>query len=104
MDNILVALISACGGAVVAVIGQLIVWALNRKAQKTDRNANIEEGVQLLLQDRIKYLAKSYIADGEIHAEDLEDIVHMHEAYHDLGGNGYLDTLMSAVKGLKIIK
>lgn len=63
----------------------------------------IAEGVMYLLYDRIKYLAKHYISDGAISPEDLEDLTNMWVCYHDtLGGNGYLDTLMNAVKRLPI--
>ena len=102
-NEIIVAAIAACGGAVIAVIGQLIMWAVNRNAAKHDRRGEIADGVMFLLQDRIKYLAKHFIADAEISAEDLEDLLRMHEVYHKLGGNGYLDTLISAVKNLPII-
>ena len=97
-------IVAACGGAAIAVIGQLIMWAVNRKAEKQNRASEIADGVMFLLQDRIKYLAKHYIQDGQISAEDLEDLLRMHEVYHKLGGNGYLDTLIGAVKNLKLIK
>lgn len=97
-------IVAACGGAAIAVIGQLIMWAVNRRAEKQSRASEIAEGVMFLLQDRIKYLAKHYLSDGAISAEDLEDLLRMHEVYHKLGGNGYLDTLIGAVKNLKLIK
>ena len=102
-NEIIVAAIAACGGALVGGIFQLIVWIANRNAAKHDRRGEIADGVMFLLQDRIKYLAKHYIADAEISAEDLEDLLRMHEVYHKLGGNGYLDTLIAAVKNLPII-
>ena len=102
-NEIIVAAIAACGGAVVAVVGQLIMWVVSRNAAKHDRRSEIADGVMFLLQDRIKYLAKHYIAGAEISAEDLEDLLRMHEVYHKLGGNGYLDTLICAVKNLPII-
>lgn len=103
MDQIIIAAIAACGGALVGGVFQLIMWGVNRKAEKQNRASEIADGVMFLLQDRIKYLAKHYIADGEISAEDLEDLLRMHEVYHKLGGNGYLDTLIGAVKNLPII-
>ena len=98
-------IIAACGGAAVAGVFSLITWALNRKASKKEKNTGIAAGVQVLLYDRIKYLAKHYIEEREIHAEDLEDLMRMHTIYHDdLNGNGYLDRLMKKVKDLKIIR
>ena len=53
--------------------------------------------------DRIKYLGRKFISAGEIRLEDLEDLIEMHKIYHDtLDGNGYLDSVMKAVNGLKI--
>ena len=102
MNEIWIAAIAAGGGAAIGGIFQLIMWLVNRAAERHDKRGEIADGVMLLLQDRIKYLAKHYIADGRISAEDLEDLIRMHETYHALGGNGYLDTLMQAVKRLTI--
>lgn len=95
-------LIVACGGAAVAGIFQVIVILINNRKKKHDKQNSVAEGVMELLQDRIKFLAKHYLKDGEISAEDLEDLMRMHKVYKDLGGNGYLDQLMAAVKELPI--
>ena len=55
-----------------------------------------------LLYERIKFLARRFIAESEISGEDLEDLIAMHESYHNLGGNGFLDKLMQQVKSLPI--
>ena len=90
-------IIAACGGAAVAGVFQLIMFFLNRRAAAS-------AALRLILQFQIKSLSREYIAQGGVSAEDLEDLVRMHEVYHRLGGNGYLDTLMDAVKRLKIIE
>lgn len=67
-------------------------------------NDGIAKGVQLLLYRGIKTDAKHYIAVGQVSAEELEDLTSAWECYHnDLGGNGYLDSLMAAVKRLPIV-
>ena len=104
MNEILIAAIAAGGGAAVGGIFQLIMWLVNRKAEEHDKRGEVADGVMLLLQDRLKFLAKHYISDGQVSAEDLEDLMRMHETYHKLGGNGYLDALLAAVKNLKLIK
>lgn len=97
MDTIIIAIIGS--GALTALITNLFNVYRDRKTH----NDGVAEGVQLLLYDRIKYLAKRYLADGHISPEDLEDITHMWTCYHDgLDGNGYLDSLMAAVKRLPI--
>ena len=97
----------------------LLQWRLNRKAQKEDRQQDrkladcqargreiedLRKKVEIsllvdrmILYDRIKHLAKSYIARGSITIEEHEDLLAMHELYHDkdkLNGNGFLDGLM----------
>ena len=52
-----------------------------------------------------KHLGKAHISRGCITFEDLEDLVEMHNIYHDsLNGNGYLDKLMSQVGKLDIVE
>lgn len=97
MNQIIIAIIGS--GALTAVITNIFTIIKERKSQ----SKGIAEGVQLLLYDRIKYLSKSYIKDSQISPEDLEDITRMWSCYHDdLEGNGYLDSLMGAVKKLPL--
>lgn len=98
MQPIIIAIIGS--GALSALISGIFGLIQNRKKSKN----GVQEGVQLLLYDRIKYLGKHYIADGQISSDDLEDLVRMWECYHnDLNGNGYLDKLMAAVQKLPIV-
>lgn len=118
------------GGMAVALIEgchALIMWGLNRHAQKEDKEeANttqaIEDmnkrldiqderldgctvGLRVLLHDKIKHLGQKYLQDEEIDFDDRQILIDMHSAYHNgLGGNGNLDALMSAVKSLPIKK
>lgn len=126
MDFLKTFLGGAGGAAIVAGLFALIQWRLNRKAQKEDKAAavrvaecaargedlkDLKRMVEVLfvadrtiLYDRIKHLGKSYIARGYITVEELEDLTHMHEVYHDkdkLNGNGFLDELMTAVNRLE---
>ena len=104
--EVLIALIS--GGVAASVVGgifSVITFKLNRKAQKEDKSDDITSGLRMLLYDRIKHLGKSYITRGNIHAEELEDLIAMHKVYHDtLHGNGFLDELMIQVRHLPIIE
>lgn len=112
----------AGGAAIVTGLYGLIQWRLNRKAQKEDKAAEKQESEstrqndtmkelnrkldvlfladRTILYDRIKHLAKSYIARGYITVEELEDLNRMHDVYHDpdkLDGNGFLKDLMNKV-------
>ena len=93
--------------AAISIVGQIIMWKLNRKAKKEDEETeyqkHIKNAVCVILYDRIKYLGRIYIGDGEISVEDLGDLMKMHTVYHDdLEGNGFLDNLMRQVKALPI--
>lgn len=120
-------LIAILGGSVgAALVGGLFgVWTtkFKRKAEMEDRAENIRvadcatrgaeikalsnrldialEVDRMLLYDKIKYLAKSYIKRGYVTVEELEDLNAMHKLYHDkdkLDGNGFLNDLMNTVR------
>lgn len=122
MEVIISIIGGSCGAAIVGGIFGLIQWRLNRSAQKEDRadaksaalcsargeeiqalKHKVEVGLladRTILYDRIKFLAKSYIARGWITVEELEDLNMMHSVYHDkdkLNGNGFLDNIMHTV-------
>lgn len=115
------------GGAAAAgvkLLDNLIQWLLTRraatrdKAVETSRKTDAEKeqemdevkrtvcdlagGQMIILHDRIKYLGRCYIQDGEIRLDDREDLLKMHEAYHKLGGNGNLNVLMDDVLELSL--
>lgn len=97
----------AMGAAIVAGVFGLIMWVLNRKSSRRDKTSQQTEGItcglRILLYDRIKHLARSYIRRESITAEELEDLIVMHEIYHtQLGGNGFLDKVMQQVVDLPI--
>ena len=97
----------AMGAAIVAGVFGLIMWALNRRTSRHDKAAQQTEGLtcglRILLYDRIKHLARAYIRRESITAEELEDLIIMHEIYHtQLGGNGFLDEVMQQVVDLPI--
>lgn len=119
-------LVSAAAGAFVTGVFTVIVWTLNRKAAKEDKQAakdekegkdledrlsNIESCMEALIvaerrsyYDRIKSLGKEYIVHGEVTTEDFEDFLAMHKIYHDtLKGNGFLDDVVKDVRRLKKI-
>lgn len=124
METLLDLLKSAFGAGIVAGLFGLWQWRLNRKAQKEDKAADravvdcaargreIEQlqktvnalivAERMILYDRIKHLAKSYIKRGYITVEEYEDLKRMHKVYHDnLDGNGFLDSLMEEVDKLE---
>lgn len=130
MEDILLALLG--GGVAVTIIEgikEAIAWRRNRKALQEDRAAeneekkteerisNLESDVseikalasalvesqKNILFDRIQYLCRRYISEGNIDFDDLRGVNNLHHSYHDeLGGNGDLDVLMEQVRKLPL--
>ena len=107
---------SAVGVAVVTGLFKLLEFWLNRRAKKKDdaqtitaatcrargeELADIKNALIVILHDRIKHLAKTYISRSYITVEEYEDLQGMHEVYHALGGNGFLNELMRTVAHLE---
>lgn len=58
---------------------------------------------QVILEDRIKFIGRSYIKQGFIFAEDKDMLLRMWDVYHNKrGGNGYLTSVMDAVNALEV--
>ena len=107
MQEILAPLLTgACGAAVITLLNNVVMWRLNRKAALEDKSdaqlKALKEGQRVLLLDRIQYLCRCYIRDKTVDFDDRRRLHKMHDAYHALGGNGDLDTLMEAVDELPV--
>lgn len=63
-----------------------------------------QETNKFMLYDRLRYLAKSFIAEGEISLDDLTAWNDMHECYHKNGGNGTMATLSNTINSLPVKK
>lgn len=92
----------------IAVLGSsalsaLVSGIISLIAKKMDTKDGYRKGMRLILKDRVKFLCLSYIEQGWVYADELEDLLAMHDCYHtELGGNGYLDALIGKVKALEI--
>lgn len=107
MQHIILPLLSGtCGAAIITLFSNFVMWKLNRKAALEDKEDTrfkaLQEGQRVLLLDRIQYLCRCYIHDGNVDFDDRRRLHKMHDAYHALGGNGDLDTLMEAVDELPV--
>lgn len=96
-------------GFVAAVLGSgglsaVILALMQRHWHKADKGDAIVEVLKVLTVDRVRYLARRYIKDGDISLEDKETLQEMHRAYKSLGGNGHLNTAMAEVERLPIRK
>ena len=103
-------IILGSGATAASVTGllQIMLWKLNRRAAVEDRadgsHKHMECALKAILHDRIKWLGKAHITQGDISTEDLRDLIDMHVCYHELKGNGLLDNVMKQVKMLPIRK
>lgn len=104
MGNLAIALITAVTSSGVASIVVACLQHKWAKEEKHDERVDaLVDATKVQMIDRVRYLGKQYIADGEIHLEDKENIIEMYNAYKRLGGNGHLETVMSEVRSLKVI-
>lgn len=85
------------------VLSSIVTGGFQLMAAKKKKETGVSAGTRMLLYDRIKFLGKVYISRGSIKSDELEDIIEMHKVYHnELGGNGFLDSVMDQVKKLSI--
>lgn len=93
---------------VVAIIGSGILntilnYFIATSEKKNKDSCNIQQALRLIMKDRLRFLCAEYIQQGWIYEDELEDIIVMHDLYHnDLNGNGFLDEVMDRVKNLEI--
>lgn len=84
-----------------SALAALVSGIFNLIASRKKKDSGLEAGVRILLYDRIKYRCLKYIERGSVTTDEYEDLVRMHEVYHNsLNGNGFLDTEMNSVKAL----
>lgn len=104
MEGLIIALIGALTGSGVCGV---VIAVLQRKWSKEDKHDERVDALvtanKVLMIDKVRSLGKKYIAEGEIHLEDKENLQEMYAAYKALGGNGHLDMVMSEVNHLKVI-
>jgi hypothetical protein len=104
MELITVILGGGISAALVSGAVQVVMWRLNRSAQKEDKTDDIRVALRIILQDRIRYLCKKYIEADEVDYDDYKDLKAMHEIYQEkLNGNGVFDALIAKVDALRVV-
>ena len=80
------------------------ITALTARVETLEtQTAALVEAQRLSMMDRIKWLGTCYIADGKVDFFDRQLLNQMHGVYHNqLGGNGDLDNIMTAVNNLPL--
>ena len=85
-------------------VAAIVLAMLQRKWTKDDRVDALVAAQKVLMVDRVRFISRAHIAQGEISLEDKETINEMFSAYKALGGNGHLDTVMGEVEKLKVVE
>lgn len=90
-------LIAILSSSLVATLAQSLIRIIERKKDSGDAS---KKALMLLLYCKIKEKAEQYISNQSISQDDYHDIQMLHEVYHSLGGNGFLDKLMKEIEEL----
>lgn len=103
MEPILTILLAVVGSSGVAsIIVAVLQHHWSKKATADTRIDALVEAQQVLMIDRVRYLGKCYIEQGNIALADKENLNAMYNAYKALGGNGHLETVMGEINRLEV--
>lgn len=89
-------------GGVAAALSAVLrrLWAKN-KAEAAER-ALLRDAVLALLHDQLYTLARYHIRQQYLTIQDLNNLEHLYEVYHRMGGNGTGTELFERCKALPI--
>lgn len=97
MDKtIVIAILSS--GAFTAIINTL----LNYLNKKSESKSNITKALMCLLGYEIKGECYRLIKTKQVDFEDLRQLQELNSLYLNMGGNGYVKTLMEKVENLEV--
>lgn len=100
---VLTIILSVLGSSSVAsVIVAILQHHWSKKEKKDERIDALVAAQQVMMIDRVRFLGRCYIQNGEITLADKENLVSMYNAYKALGGNGHLETVMREVDQLEV--
>jgi len=101
-------ILGAAAGAIVAIIG-LGVWIIKIIKHAIKPIAELREEIKKsnratcsTLRYSISRAHREYTKDKKIGRHALQSIIDMYERYKELGGNGFVDTLINELKTLPI--
>lgn len=66
--------------------------------------ATLKAGMLAILHDRLYQICRYHIHKGLITVDELDNIEHLYNAYHDLGGNGTGEEIYNRVRRLPLQK
>lgn len=89
-------------GCIVSALSLVVrtIWA--KIQHETEEQQVMKDAALAMMHDRIYSLARFYIAQGYATIQDLNNMEHIYNAYHNLGGNGTGTELFNRCKALPI--
>lgn len=87
---------------IVAVFASTGFW--NFIQSKTRRRTFAEEMLLALGHDKIYYLCKRCLKEGEITHDEYDNLLHLFQPYKALGGNGTAEKLMKEIENLPMVE
>ena len=103
IKTIVVAILGS--GAFSGMVAALINAIRDSKKKLSAEEAARADAIMYLLAGQIRSECQEHINNGEIDIEDLKRLEKAWSIYHDkLGGNGFLDTVMSGIRKLPLKK
>lgn len=80
------------------------VWKkfFTRYKKELEEQELIKQGVLALLHDRLYQACRYYLEQEYITASQLNNVEHLYESYHNLGGNGTGTELYNRCKNMQI--
>lgn len=100
MDDVITIVVAVLG---TGVLNTLVNHVITSREKKKNKDTGVCKATRLLMKTQLRSLCMTYIEQGWIYEDELEDLMAMHGCYHDdLDGNGFLTKLMSRVESLEI--
>lgn len=100
MENLTTIVVAIIGSG---VLNTLLNYVLSLKEKRKERDSSEQRALRLIMKNDLRTLCHRYIEQGWIYEDELEDLISMHQCYHnDLKGNGYLDEMMRRARNLEI--
>lgn len=91
---------------IIAIIGAVFAstgfW--NWLTQKTKKRSTTEDMILALAHDKIYYLCKKHLREGEISHSEYDNLKHLVEPYFAMGGNGTAAKYWREVDNLPIVE
>lgn len=107
-DNVTTIIIAVLSSSVVLELIKALIAAIARATNKNSVYvkvsdlAPIKEGLMAIMQDRLERVMTTYLADGEMTANQFKSLETMVKAYEECDGDGFIHQLYDNCKDLPI--